>query len=60
MTVQTCHEWLNTIKDEDDTSVILRDKRGSHKHIEFYEDYPQLESEVREKEMTRTFIILKI
>jgi hypothetical protein len=47
LTIQTCHEWLNTIKDEDDISVILRDKRGSHKHIEFYDDYPELEREVK-------------
>jgi hypothetical protein len=47
LTIQTCHEWLNTIKDEDDISVILRDNPGSHKHISFYDEYPELEMEAK-------------
>ena len=45
--VQTCHEWVDTIIDEDDLCVLLRDKRGFHKHISFYDDYPDIEKEAK-------------
>lgn len=44
---QACHEWVETIIDEDDLCVILRDRRGGHKLISFYEGLPELEAEAK-------------
>jgi hypothetical protein len=44
---QTCQEWCETIMDEDDLSVILRDGRGYYKRITFYESCPELELEAK-------------
>lgn len=43
MAIQKCHSWVLTIFDEADPCVVLRDKRGSHKHISFFERFPELE-----------------
>lgn len=53
LTINTSHSWILTIIDEDDLSVILRDLRGSHKHITFYENYPQLELEAKSFALTQ-------
>ena len=47
LNIQTCHEWALTIIDDDDLVVILRDKRGSYRHISFYEHFPELENIVK-------------
>ena len=45
----TCHSWVNTIKDEDDICIILRDGRKGHKRNFFYDEFPDIE----EKEQIR-------
>ena len=44
---RNCSQWVNTIIDEDDLCVILRDKRSSYKHISFYQEFPELEVEAK-------------
>ena len=44
--------WINflkikTIIEEDDVCVILRDKRGSHRHLQFYDSCLELEIEAK-------------
>ena len=46
--IRTCSKWANTISDEDDDLVILRDKRGDYKRITFYEEFPELEMEAKD------------
>ena len=48
LTIRSCSKWSNTISDEGDDLVILRDKRGSYKRILFYEEFPELEMEAKE------------
>ena len=43
LNIKQCHSWLLTIIDEDDICVILRDNRGNHKRIKFYDNFPDLE-----------------
>ena len=47
LSIQTCHSWLKTIIDEDDSCVILRDERGKYKRELFYELYPELELQAK-------------
>jgi hypothetical protein len=47
LSIKKCHEWSETIKDEDDICVILRDKRGNYKRNKFYEEFPELELEAK-------------
>ena len=44
---RNCSQWVNTIIDEDDLCVILRDKRSSYKHISFYQEFAELEAEAK-------------
>jgi len=48
MNAKTCHEWVETIIDEDDLCVIMRDKRGNYRHARFYDNCPNLELEAKE------------
>lgn len=45
--IKRCHEWVDTIIDEEDLCVVLRDQRGCHKHVSFYDGYPELEAEAK-------------
>jgi hypothetical protein len=45
--IETCHSWIETIHDEDDFCVILRETRGSYKRSDFYDVYPQLKIEAQ-------------
>lgn len=47
LSIQQCHLWVNTIVDEDDLCVILRDNRGTYKRITFYEEFPELLEEAK-------------
>ena len=48
MNVKRCHEWVETIIDEDDLCVIMGDERGTHKRAHFYESCPSLEMEAKQ------------
>lgn len=45
MSSKQCYHLSNTIIDEDDVCVVLRDKRDEYKPINFYDLYPHLELE---------------
>lgn len=45
--IHSLDQWIETIINEDDLCLILRDKRGSHKHVTFYDDCPELEAEAK-------------
>lgn len=47
LSAQSCGEWILTMIDEDDLTSILRDKRGNHKKVGFYELFPDFEIEVK-------------
>jgi len=47
LSIQQCHLWVNTIVEEDDLCVILKDNRGSYKRITFYEEFPELLEEAK-------------
>lgn len=47
LNIQNCHEWVNTIIDEDDLCVILRETRGAYKRTLFYEFFPELEKDAK-------------
>ena len=53
LNIQTCHSWCLTIIDEDDICVILRDERGAHKHVSFYDNFPELEQEAKAFALTK-------
>lgn len=46
LSIQRCSAWVNTVLEEDDLCVILRDKRRAFKS-KFYETYPELEMEAK-------------
>jgi len=47
LNIQSCHEWVHKILDEDDLCVITNDDRGKYSRHKFYEDYPELEKEAK-------------
>ena len=47
MDISTCHSWANTIKDEDDICVILRDGRKGPKRNFFYDEFPDIEEKAK-------------
>ena len=50
---QMCNEWCYTMADEDDLSEILRDERGKHKYVKFYDWKSELEKVAKAYAMTQ-------
>ena len=51
--IQKCHMWTNTMIDEDDLFVILRDGRKGHKKHSFYDEFPDIEAKAKAFSMDR-------
>ena len=47
LTIQTCHEWVLTVIEEDDLCCLLKDDRGKYKRDTFYDIYPELEIDAK-------------
>lgn len=47
MSIRSCTTWVHISVDEGDICVVLRDKRGSYKRIDFYDLFPELEKEAK-------------
>lgn len=45
--VSRCHVWPETIAEEKDSTVVLKDKRGQRQYNNFYDSYPELEEIVK-------------
>lgn len=46
-TIYTAHSWASSVIEEDDTCLILRDKRGGFKKQQLYTMFPDLEFEAK-------------
>jgi len=58
LSISKCHGWVSTIIDENDVSVILRDRRGEFKYITFYDNFPGLELDAKAYAMTKAMFFL--